>query len=130
MVTILARDATTGCHFAVARMLSSRKTVAARRTLFTLLIARFREHGMEDPLTAHGERRIYLPTGFETNFGIAFCQSLCTIFHPDTDMSVHWSTFVPLTCFGCDVHAKIIVLRKLYPRMHRGVQMGSGFPSM
>lgn len=113
LTSIVAKDLETGRIYSVMRQLSSRKTVAARKVLFSCFLKKLRILGVEDPLLASPSNRISFSTDFETTFGIAFCQALTEVFRPDDDMGDIWETYVRLVCFGCDVHAKRAILGKL-----------------
>lgn len=112
LVTIVSKSETKGVVYPVMRMLASRKTVAARKVLMDMFVTQLCCFGLVDPLKARGCYQLSMASDFETTFGIALCQSLQEKFQSNNPNRNLWNDYVECVCFGCDVHAKRIVLEK------------------
>lgn len=111
--TIVCKDKTLGCVFPIFRQLASRKTKAARLHMFERLVSILKEYGLQDPLTCSTNFRLSFSTDFETTYAAAFATALAKVFHPNEDLDEHVRYYVHMCCFGCDVHAKRVILEKI-----------------
>lgn len=113
LCSIVAKSEDIGKVYVPFRALTTRKTIGARKVVFKHLIDKLVSYGLHDPLTAPPHKRITMATDFETTFAIALGKVLMEKFRPGENMGKSFLQYVNMIAFGCDVHAKRIILEKL-----------------
>lgn len=82
-----------------------------------------KEYGLRNPVTSHPCHCVSLKTDFENSYAIEFSESIAK-FYPvnvhapfdnliSTDLSHKMLQVAKLSCYGCDVHTSITILKKV-----------------
>lgn len=109
LCSIVTKHEQSGKVYAVMRLISSRRTKAARMILMDCFISTMRSYGLKDPASATPKEALLMNTDFETTFSIA----LGEVLHAQYG-SLPPLEYARVVCVGCDVHAKRIVLEKVH----------------